>query len=66
MLRIIPGKLHGEPHIVGTHIPSLTIGALADAGYTIEQIHSMYPDATIDALTTAIDFERSLQPTNAA
>ena len=60
LLRIIPGKLHGEPHIVGTRIPSLTIGALDRAGYRLQDIHAMYPDATEDALTEAIDFERSL------
>ena len=62
LLRIIPGKLHGEPHIVGTRIPSLTIGALDKTGYTLEQIRSMYPDATPEALGEAIDFERSLMP----
>ncbi len=60
LLRIIPGKLHGEPHIVGTRIPSLTIGALGQAGYTLEQIQGMYPDAPAAALSEAIDFERSL------
>ena len=66
LLRIIPGKLHGEPHIINTRIPSLTIAALDSAGYTVAQIHSMYPDATIDALHVAIDFERSLATTIAA
>lgn len=60
LLRIIPGKLHGEPHIIGTRIPSLTIGALAQEGFSPEQIHAMYPDATEAALCEAIDFERSL------
>ncbi len=60
LLRIIPGKLHGEPHIVGTRIPSLTINALETAGYDLEQIRAMYPDATPEALREAIDFERSL------
>lgn len=62
LLRIIPGKLHGEPHIVGTRIPTLTIGALGKAGYTVEQISRMYPDAPLGALREAIDFERSLIP----
>lgn len=62
LLRIVPGKLHGEPHIVDTRIPSLTIGTLGKAGYTIEQIGLMYPDASVAALQEAIDFERSLIP----
>ncbi len=66
LLRIIPGKLHGEPHIVGTRIPSLTISALDQAGYDVEQIRAMYPDATPEALREAIDFERSLTPPRAA
>lgn len=60
LLRIIPGKLHGEPHIVDTRIPTLTINALNQAGYDLEQIRAMYPDATTAALDEAIDFERSL------
>jgi DNA-binding transcriptional MerR regulator/uncharacterized protein (DUF433 family) len=60
LLQIIPGKLHGEPHIVDTRIPSVTIAALADTGYTLDQIRSMYPDASLDALQVAIEFERSL------
>ena len=66
LLRIIPGKLHGEPHIVGTRIPSLTISALDQAGYDLEQIRAMYPDASPEALSAAIDFERSLNPSPAA
>jgi len=66
LLRIIPGKLHGEPHIVGTRIPSLTIGALGKVGYTIEQISRMYPDAPVAALQEAIDFEQSLMSSLAA
>ncbi len=62
LLRIIPGKLHGEPHIVGTRIPSLTISALSKAGYDLGQIYAMYPDATPDALSEAIAFEQSLTP----
>lgn len=60
LLRIIPGKLHGEPHIVGTRIPSLTIAALDRDGFSPEQIGAMYPDATVEALREAIAFERSL------
>ena len=60
LLRIIPGKLHGEPHIVGTRIPSLTIAALDRDGFSPEQIQAMYPDATLEALREAIAFERAL------
>lgn len=66
LLRIIPGKLHGEPHIAGTRIPSITLGTLHDAGYSVEQIRVMYPDATPQEIGEAIDFERSLLPVAAA
>ncbi len=65
-LRIIPGKLHGEPHIAGTRIPSIALGILHDAGYSVEQILAMYPDATAQEIGEAIDFERSLRPVAAA
>ncbi len=60
LLRIIPGKLHGEPHIIDTRIPSLTIGSLAQQGFDLSQIQAMYPDAPADAIQEAIGFERSL------
>ena len=61
LLRIVPGKLHGEPHIVDTRIPSAAIYALTEAGYGLDQIETMYPEASRDALAQAIDLERSLQ-----
>jgi uncharacterized protein (DUF433 family)/DNA-binding transcriptional MerR regulator len=66
LLRIIPGKLHGEPHIVDTRIPSLTVSALDRAGYDLAQIRAMYPDASPEALGEAIEFERSLTSPPAA
>jgi DNA-binding transcriptional MerR regulator/uncharacterized protein (DUF433 family) len=61
LLRIIPGKLHGEPHLVDTRISSLTVYALHVAGYTLAQIRTMYPEAPADGLDQAIDLERSLE-----
>ena len=60
MLRILPGKLHGEPHVQETRIASATLFALHDAGYTMEQIRSMYPQASPEAIKDAIDLEQSL------
>jgi uncharacterized protein (DUF433 family)/DNA-binding transcriptional MerR regulator len=59
-LRIIPGKLHGEPHLLDTRIPSATIYALRTSGYTVEQILDFYPEARVDAVEEAIDLEDSL------
>lgn len=59
-LRIIPGKLLGEPHLVGTRIPSATIYTLHQQGYSVENLLALYPDATHEAVAEAIDLERSL------
>ncbi|HET8631328.1 MAG TPA: DUF433 domain-containing protein [Thermomicrobiales bacterium] len=66
LLRIIPGKLHGEPHIAGTRIPTRTIVELDRSGYDLDQIRTMYPDASPEALREAIEFERSLASPRAA
>jgi uncharacterized protein (DUF433 family)/DNA-binding transcriptional MerR regulator len=61
LLRIIPGKLHGEPHLLNTRISSATIWALHTDGFLLPRIHDMYPEADLEALTQAIDLEESLQ-----
>ncbi|MGH2352645.1 MAG: DUF433 domain-containing protein [Chloroflexota bacterium] len=60
-LRILPGKLHGEPHLVGTRITSAAVYALHSAGYSRAQIHAMYPEVAFEALDQAVDLEESLQ-----
>lgn len=60
LLRIIPGKLLGEPHLVNTRIPSALIYALNREGFEHQQIRHMYPEADPDALEQAIDLESSL------
>ncbi len=60
LLRIVPGKLHGEPHIIHTRIATAVLYALFTEGYTAEQIQRMYPDVTADALDQSIDLEQSL------
>lgn len=60
LLRIVPGKLHGEPHIIDTRITSAVLYELHREGYSDEQIREMYPDVSVDALHQAIDLERSL------
>ena len=60
LLRIIPGKLHGEPHLLDSRITSATIYALHSSGYGTEQIRAMYPEASPRELRQAIDLEQSL------
>ena len=59
-LRIIPGKLSGQPHVVDTRIPSLSIYSLHRSGYVGEDIEYFYPDLSLPAIREAIDLETSL------
>jgi uncharacterized protein (DUF433 family) len=60
LLRIIPGKLGGEPHIDGTRIGSLTIAGLVDEGWSLSNVVALYPGLTTDAVEQCIDLERQL------
>jgi uncharacterized protein (DUF433 family) len=66
LLRIIPGKLHGEPHIVDTRIPSAALYGFHTQGYSVDEIRSMFPEATTKAIGQAISFEESLTRRHAA
>ena len=59
-LRIIPGKLHGEPHLPNTRIPSAAVYALHEAGYASVVIRRIYPEASPESIADAIELERSL------
>ncbi len=60
-LRIVPGKLSGEPHVVGTRLATQTISALADDGMAVEGIQILYPDFPRIAIEEAIDLEEELE-----
>lgn len=62
LLRILPGKLNGEPHLSNTRISTSAIYELHRSGYSIEQIQDLYPEAERSALVQAIEFEESLTP----
>jgi uncharacterized protein (DUF433 family) len=59
-LRIVPGKCAGEPHLDGSRLTTITIAALADRGYTLDDVARLYPDESRQSLAEAIDLERSL------
>lgn len=59
-LRIIPGKLGGEPHVEGTRIETRTIKALIGRGYALEEIVSLYPFLDRDSIEQSIDLEVQL------
>jgi uncharacterized protein (DUF433 family) len=58
-LRIVPARVAGEPHVVGSRLTTLSLAALADRGMTAERIAGMYDVAPI-VVDEAIDLERQL------
>jgi uncharacterized protein (DUF433 family) len=59
-LRIVPGKLSGEPHVLDTRIPTVLVASLSREGYRTEQISELYPELTAANIEEAIDLERQL------
>lgn len=59
-LRIVPGKVAGEPHLAGTRVTSLSIAALAERGFKLGAITAMYPDEDPRAIAEALDLEQDL------
>jgi len=59
-LRILPRKLGGAPHLVGTRLPTLPLHTLAERGLSIHQIGRLYPFASREALQDGIDLEKQL------
>lgn len=59
-LRIVPGKVSGEPHLEHSRLTSSSIAALDERGLSLAQIHHLYPDQDVEALSEAIELERRL------
>lgn len=60
LLRIVPGKLGGSPHVVHTRLESQALGALAASGLAQAKIYRLYPDVEPAAIEDALDLERQL------
>jgi uncharacterized protein (DUF433 family) len=60
-LQILPRKISGAPHITGTRLPTESIYALKDRGFSIEQLEVIYPFVSTDALRESIDLEEQLK-----
>ena len=60
LIRIIPGKLHGEPHVIDTRISTAVLFRLSEMGYQPNDIREMYPSGFARALRQALDLEQSL------
>lgn len=61
LLRIVPGKLGGSPHVVGTRVETLALAALHDAGLSGEKIAKLYPYLDPGAITEAVDLEEQIK-----
>lgn len=59
-IRIVPGKLAGEPHIEGTRIETRILAALARRGWDVGGIVELYPHLRPDQVGDALDLERQL------
>ncbi len=59
-LRIVPGKVSGEPHLAGSRLTTRTVAALAERGFAAEQIAELYPHEDRLGLEEALELERSL------
>lgn len=65
-LRIVPGKVAGEPHLARSRLTTRTVAALSWRGFSPDQIAALYPDEDVSGLAEALDLERQLQPSAAA
>jgi uncharacterized protein (DUF433 family) len=60
-VQILPGKISGAPHISGTRVPTQSIDALADRGFSVEQLARIYPFVSRESLWESIDLEAQLK-----
>ncbi|MEO6045502.1 MAG: DUF433 domain-containing protein [Tepidiformaceae bacterium] len=60
-LRIVPGKLSGEPHIEGSRISTAAVFALKQRGYSPMQMAEMYPELDERGFIEAIRLEQRLR-----
>ncbi|HSS79505.1 MAG TPA: DUF433 domain-containing protein [Thermoanaerobaculia bacterium] len=60
-LQILPRKISGAPHISGTRLPTQSISALADRGFTVDQLAKIYPFVDQASLNDSVDLEEQLK-----
>jgi uncharacterized protein (DUF433 family)/DNA-binding transcriptional MerR regulator len=59
-LRIVPGKLAGEPHVARSRVETQALAALSRRGMGTGKIAQLYPSLEAAAIDEAIDLERQL------
>jgi uncharacterized protein (DUF433 family) len=60
-LRIVPGKLSGEPHVQMTRVPTQTLATLARQGFDQARIAELYPALSPQNIDEALDLEVQLE-----
>lgn len=60
-VQILPGKISGASHIAGTRLSTQSISALADRGFTLDQLAGVYPFVDRESLSDCIDLEKQLK-----
>ena len=59
-LRIVPGRLSGEPHLANSRITTLSAAALYRNLGDIDAVAELYPGIDVEAFEDAVQFELSL------
>jgi uncharacterized protein (DUF433 family) len=59
-LRIVPGKVAGQPHLEGSRLTTVTVDALAAQGYGLADIIALYPREDPEGIAQALDLEHDL------
>lgn len=59
-LRIVPGRVSGEPHLARSRITTLSAAALYQNLGDLAAVAELYPGFSVEAFRDAVDFERSL------
>jgi uncharacterized protein (DUF433 family) len=59
-LRIVPGKVSGEPHLAHSRLTTQSVAALAARGFALPDIRRLYPDEDAQGLSEAIELEQRL------
>jgi uncharacterized protein (DUF433 family)/DNA-binding transcriptional MerR regulator len=59
-LRIVPGKLSGEPHVLDTRIETCVIASLHRRGFSEVELLGLYGDLSPDSISEALSLEDQL------
>ena len=59
-IRIVPGKVSGEPHLVGSRITTKSVAALYRRFGDLRPVAALYPEAAPETIEQAIDLENDL------